>query len=900
MGRIEIDPLKTTYAPGEQVMLTAYSAASGYVFSHWEGGDTNLLTTVTVAVMTDDRTLQAVFEPATDVSTLEQFQGVGGGGNFRLTQDIDAWATTNWNGGAGFMPIDGFSGILDGNGHAVRGLTITAATSGAWNGLFRQVSGSVIRRFGLEGGSVEGYGSEATGGLTGLMDGGTIEECFTTCDVHGDAWVGGLVGLANKSLIIRCYAKGGVTADGPFAGGLIGEMRSGLVRQCYAMGDVVSLCGCVGGLIGMSRPYDDTVRPYVHQCFATGSATCYGMYEYAGGLVGKLEGVAEQCFATGAASGGEKAGALLGSFTYDTDEGWRFGECYAIGKVTVYYASYGGILGGGLDADGWNGDSSYWDRETTGRPYGKSTVEMKQQATYAGWDFDEVWGIAEGVSYPYLRQVGNPLTLNVRTRGPGAVRLVPQKAYYEPGERVVICAEPDTETNMLSKWSGVVSDHDATVMAVTMDAHRTVSADFDRAIEISSIEQLQLIGHDAAYPLSGSYRLTQDIDATGTATWNGGAGFAPIGETTLPGFTGVFDGRGHVIRGLAINRPAETYVGLFGRIDFGGTVRNVGLAECSVVGNGSVAGLVGHSEFGRVGHAFVSGAITGGEGVGAVVGYNGGVTEACYALGQVAGGSYVGGLAGGPNAIWYNDWESKVIRCYSAAAVSGNWSVGGLAAYGTVTQSYWDVEASGCASSAGGEGRTTAEMMQRATYAGWNFSTEWGIDEGAGYPFLWRFRLGLPPGLGVSDGANGPAYAAWAASHTNAWGTTDFSDVPQSDFEKAWLVDERPAEGVGADIGFEVAAFEVGDAELRVTLALTAAGAAKQGSVNGWLAVEGKAELSDAWAVVATQGVGEGRIVFADGLATVVFDRPEGYRFFRPVLRPTRPDASAILQQTAP
>ena len=117
-------------------------------------------------------------------------------------------------------------------------------------------------------------------------------------------------------------------------------------------------------------------------------------------------------------------------------------------------------------------------------------------------------------------------------------------------------------------------------------------------------------------------------------------------------------------------------------------------------------------------------------------------------------------------------------------------------------------------------------MMRQATYACWDFSTEWGIEEGAGYPFLWRFRVTLPPGLGLAGGTDRPAYAAWAAAHTNVWGTADFSGLPADDFETAWLLDQRPEAGCAGASGLSVAGFEVGETELRVTLALAAAGAA--------------------------------------------------------------------------
>ncbi len=75
-------------------------------------------------------------------------------------------------------------------------------------------------------------------------------------------------------------------------------------------------------------------------------------------------------------------------------------------------------------------------------------------------------------------------------------------------------------------------------------------------IEISTIEELQLIGNDPDYPLDGNYILTQDIDASDTVNWNDGAGFNPIGAyEPEPAFTGVFNGQGYVVTDLYINRP---------------------------------------------------------------------------------------------------------------------------------------------------------------------------------------------------------------------------------------------------------------------------------------------------------------------------------------------------------
>ena len=71
---------------------------------------------------------------------------------------------------------------------------------------------------------------------------------------------------------------------------------------------------------------------------------------------------------------------------------------------------------------------------------------------------------------------------------------------------------------------------------------------------ISSVEELQAMNAN----LTGNYYLTCDIDASATSTWNGGEGFAPIGDYTISTsyatlanrFRGTFDGCGYTISNL--------------------------------------------------------------------------------------------------------------------------------------------------------------------------------------------------------------------------------------------------------------------------------------------------------------------------------------------------------------
>ena len=210
--------------------------------------------------------------------------------------------------------------------------------------------------------------------------------------------------------------------------------------------------------------------------------------------------------------------------------------------------------------------------------------------------------------------------------------------------------------------------------------------------------------------LAGYYSLGSNIDATATSTWNAGEGFVPVGDSTT-NFTGAFDGLGHTITGLTINRPAQDYIGLFGYAGTGSILKNVGLLNGNITGNFEVGGLVGYNE-GAISNSYSTGSVTGSSGyVGGLAGENWNTITNSYNTGTVNGsGDYVGGLVGysGSGTIsnsyntgavsssgWYvgglvGDNEDTITDSYSTGAVSGDDSVGGLVGFnwGTITNSY--------------------------------------------------------------------------------------------------------------------------------------------------------------------------------------------------------------------
>ncbi|HDZ69172.1 MAG TPA: hypothetical protein ENH43_01990 [Phycisphaerales bacterium] len=295
---------------------------------------------------------------------------------------------------------------------------------------------------------------------------------------------------------------------------------------------------------------------------------------------------------------------------------------------------------------------------------------------------------------------------------------------------------------------------------------------------ITNVDELQAMQND----LDAWYELGNDIDASDTQNWNAGAGFEPVGDSTAH-FTGAFDGQGHTVTGLYINRPSSAGIGLFGYVHSGAEIKNVGLVDVNIYGNYHTGSLAGGS-YGSstISNCYATGQVTisasGSSDAksGGLVGSNGNSTiSQCYSAVNVTALSsryQLGGLCGYSRArsgdppaliincyatgtVTSNGWKvggllgdadgrnSTVSKCYSAGRVNGTHKKG-LVGYNyrspAIKDSYWDTQTSTCSSSYGGTGKPTAEMMRQATFANWDFANTWYVVEDETYPFL-RWEL---------------------------------------------------------------------------------------------------------------------------------------------------------------
>jgi hypothetical protein len=178
------------------------------------------------------------------------------------------------------------------------------------------------------------------------------------------------------------------------------------------------------------------------------------------------------------------------------------------------------------------------------------------------------------------------------------------------------------------------------------------------------------------------YLQTADIDACNTSTWYSGAGWLPIGNSSIK-FTGTYDGGGYSISNLNINRPGSNEIGLFGEIDGISTARvlikNLTLENVTITGYDQVGALVGRAEqYNDIENCHVNGSVEGRVNVGALTGWGRRTdflkcsSSASVDANNISGAMYHGGLVGHINST------STIKQCFASGNVSGRTRIGGL------------------------------------------------------------------------------------------------------------------------------------------------------------------------------------------------------------------------------
>ena len=647
---------------------------------------------------------------------------------------------TYWNGGKGWQPVgtagDGFRATFDGNGSTISNLFIARGEAGSDPGdndvgLFGVTSAEAILR-NVAVADVQVAGRDHVGALVGQSRGVVVNASssgrISSGAVTGEQIVGGLAGY-NGGLIALSHSSADVI--GSTGGGLVGWNR-GEIRATYATGDVTGSAGVVGGLVGAH------FGGYLQASYATGTVDT--PYE---------SDIAEKLY--GGLTGRDFRNRVVDSY-WDTEASGQSISPSGQGKTTAELqtpAGYSGIYADwNLDLDNADGDND----DGTGP--------------------DDPWDFGSASDYPALNTVVASVIENVR---------LPNRSLGAGTANVDYDADDDglIDVDSLAKLNGLRWDLNGNGAAD--DSANNV--DYQAAYPDAEAGMGCPAGGCMGYELTGDLDFDSNADGVvdgsdhGDVWWDGSKGWNPIGNNPWKDYSeaynAVFEGNGHTISNLFINREGERGNGLFGALDVGAVVRNVGLNDVNLTGGGYTAAFAGESS-GLVKNVYATGRLSGSGFAGGLVGKNhhGTVANSWSAV-KVSGRHLLGSIYMGPagGLVGFN-WRGTVRNSYARGPVHGSKSVGGLIgannSYTTVENSYsigpvdrfknysvgglfglsgagripgvyWNQETSGRAFDSSGPGKTTAELQTPTSasgiYADWDPAT-WDFGTAIQYPAL--------------------------------------------------------------------------------------------------------------------------------------------------------------------
>lgn len=191
--------------------------------------------------------------------------------------------------------------------------------------------------------------------------------------------------MASVSNLFVNISKKGITGRSS-VGGICGSLSYGNIENCMVTGDI-SGGEDVGGIVGYSRGYSS-----ISQCASSGNIMANS--GYVGGILGYGSCSIKNCYSIANVKGeGSYSSRVCGI-------GGSSENCYFAGTISGADINYVYPIG--------SNTNSYYDSEKTkisGKPGALTTKQMKQQASFQGWDFDNIWTIQEGVDYPKLRSL---------------------------------------------------------------------------------------------------------------------------------------------------------------------------------------------------------------------------------------------------------------------------------------------------------------------------------------------------------------------------------------------------------------------------------------------------------------------------------------------------------------
>ncbi len=390
-------------------------------------------------------------------------------------------------------------------------------------------------------------GSSTVGGLTGRNGNSETSNSYSTCTVSGGTEVGGLSG--SGSFIINCYAAGNVTSAGS-AGGLIGEISSagGNVFNSYATGNVTSTSSssATGGLIGRVQFGN------IDLCYASGNITGNRI----GGLIGMSNAATvTRCYSTATLNSSGGFGTIMAGLIAENE--YKVYNCYT--NVRINYTgstsnvTLAGLIGRNQDHSevintyavvkflGSNGTksgllgvnevsnqdtatiiNSYWNTDSSGVVpgigidqtasqvvTGLTDAQMRLRNSFPLWNFDTLWTINEGVTFPYFKSPGTPC---VNTTATDSIRACKSYTWING---TTYTSSVDTASFIIPNTAGCDSIITLKLTIDTININVSVNASVLTAAESSAGTTYQWINCDTNTPITNATNKTYTATVTG-------------------------------------------------------------------------------------------------------------------------------------------------------------------------------------------------------------------------------------------------------------------------------------------------------------------------------------------------------------------------------------------------
>lgn len=603
-----------------------------------------------------------------------------------------------------------YKGTFDGNSREIKNLYVTGTTSNHY-GLFGVLgAGGTIRNLTVSGRvAITGIGSNSygIGGIVGQLGGaGTIENCTNKATVSGNFNTAGIVGRVGSSGgTIRGCANLVDISGSNSVGGIVGYAYYGVTAShCYNRGAVTASVSKAGGIVGFM---DDSGAKF-SSCYTTGVVTAKSEYNP---VVGKKSSgsLSSSCYyldtlgtdsnATAKTSEELKKLAPTLGDPFMTDPA-DVNDGYPIfaWQVPTYAVTFRtGAAGASITVNGVSGQADADGKYTVKLPDGTYEYTVSAFGYQAAAGQVTVNGKAQSVNVTLTPVGKRTVRFNVTpTEAKAAVTVT-----WDGDGRIVAAQSdgsyllPEGAYTYTVKAKGYAKD--GGTLNVTKDETISVTLTPSTAWDGAGRDQPDGSGtQDAPYQIgSGAelawlanavnnassvaklyVELTDDIDL-GNQPWT------PIGKDSHE-FSGVFDGKGHVVEGLKVSNVADA--GLFG-VAKGAAIKNL-VVRGSVTGTGNAAGILAKakSEACTIENCGNEAAVSGADNAAGILArnnyYNSGTAiVGCYNTGGITvtkSGGYAGGIAGSGSG------DVAVTDCYNVGKINGSYA-GGIRGQSAVT-----------------------------------------------------------------------------------------------------------------------------------------------------------------------------------------------------------------------